>query len=126
MEQLIPSLQQYLPYIISGAFSLGGLAGIGGTVKYVKRKNSNNKLIFNCAGNEQRNDSNERRNFVRQHECDLTHQGLNNQLLEGNRRMESMEKTLININDNLHQLGQNIGQLQGSHKMLAETVMLKL
>jgi len=115
MEQITPYLYTL---IASGAFFLGGLAGIGGTSKYIKKKNGNGKSNSNWDGNE-------RRNFVSQHECERTHEGLNNQLAEGNRRMGSMEKTLISLNDNVHTLGQGMGQLQGAHKMLAETVMLK-
>lgn len=115
MEQLTP----YIPLIISGAFFIGGLAGIGGTSKYIKRKNGNGKLNSNW-------ESQERRQFVSQHECELTREGLSSQLAEGNRRMGSMEKTLISLNDNVHTLGQGMGQLQGAHKALADTVMLKI
>lgn len=108
MKELIAQLA---PYAYLG---FGALVGIGGSQWY-GRKNGNNNY-----------NGKERRQFVSQHECELTHGGLNNQLAEGNRRMGSMEKTLISINDNLHKVGQDIGQLQGAHKTLADAVMMKI
>lgn len=108
MEQLT----SYLPQALYGLGML--LAGFGGSQWHARKNNNNN---YN---------GKERRQYVSQHECELTREGLSSQLAEGNRRMGSMEKTLISLNDNVHTLGQGMGQLQGAHKALADTVMMKL
>lgn len=77
-----------LPYICIGA---GGLAGIGGTIKYYNKSAKNNGNHWD--GQEER-----RNPAVTKRECDLLHQGLQSTLAEGNRRMSALEKGFTQLN----------------------------